>query len=130
MFPNVTVPEPTAFFFPRWFTDPLYRGSYSNWPASLVPQHHTNLRATLGRLWFAGEALSEKYFGVCLCQSFFRPFFGDAIVLIFLTLTGFLHGAYYEGEDAGASVAQCLEGRGCTVRPHIQDIYNVASYDV
>jgi|SRR5712671_6373532 len=66
MFPNVTIPEPTAFLFPRWFSDPLYRGSYSNWPASFVTQHHTNLRAPLGRLWFAGEALSEKYFGMCL----------------------------------------------------------------
>ena len=79
MFPDVTVPEPTAFFFPRWFGDPLFRGSYSNWPASLVPQHHTNLRANLGRLWFAGEALSEKYFGMCPCQV------GDAMVLTFDT---------------------------------------------
>jgi polyamine oxidase len=63
MYPNVTIPEPTAFLFPRWHTDPLYRGSYSNWPPSFVTQHHTNLRASLGRLWFAGEALSEKYFG-------------------------------------------------------------------
>ena len=79
MFPDVTVPEPMAFFFPRWFQDPLYRGSYSNWPASLVPQHHTNLRANLGRLWFAGEALSQKYFGMCL---FKLSVFGDGMVLI------------------------------------------------
>ena len=71
MFPNVTIPEPTAFLFPRWYNDPLYRGSFSNWPASLVPQHHTNLRAPLGRLWFAGEALSEKYFGMFVFFSVF-----------------------------------------------------------
>ena len=80
MFPDVTVPEPTAFFFPRWFGDPLYRGSYSNWPANLVSQHRTNLRANLGRLWFAGEALSEKHFGMCLVEF---SAFGDATVLIF-----------------------------------------------
>ncbi|KAI0299063.1 amine oxidase [Multifurca ochricompacta] len=105
MYPNVTIPDPTAFFFPRWFSDPLYRGSYSNWPASFVTQHHTNLRASLGRLWFSGEALSEKYFG-------------------------FLHGAYFEGEATGASVAQCLKGQGCAPLPHITKITNSVGYDV
>ncbi|CDO70430.1 hypothetical protein BN946_scf184999.g71 [Trametes cinnabarina] len=64
MFPNVTVPEPIAFHFPRWHTDPLFRGSYSNWPSSFFSEHHENLRANVGeRLWFAGEATSQKYFG-------------------------------------------------------------------
>jgi len=105
MFPNVAVPEPTAFFFPRWYSDPLYRGSYSNWPASFVAQHHTNFRASLGRLWFAGEALSEKYFG-------------------------FLHGAYFEGEATGAEVAQCLKRKGCTPRSHVTAVQNTVPYDV
>ena len=64
MYPKVVIPEPTAFLFPRWFSDPLYRGSYSTWSASFVPQHPVNLRAPLGRLWFSGEAMSEKYFGM------------------------------------------------------------------
>jgi polyamine oxidase len=64
MYPNTTVPEPDAFYFPRWLDDPLYRGSYSNWPSSFLRGHHTNLRATVGqRLWFGGEATSFKYFG-------------------------------------------------------------------
>lgn len=64
MFPNVTIPDPIAFHFPRWARDPLFRGSYSNWPSSFFSQHHQNLRATVGsRLWFAGEATSQKYFG-------------------------------------------------------------------
>ncbi len=70
MFPKVAIPEPTAFLFPRWFSDPLYRGSYSTWPASFVPQHLINLRASLGSLWFAGEALSERYFGMLLLLLF------------------------------------------------------------
>ncbi|KAI0261930.1 amine oxidase [Gloeopeniophorella convolvens] len=105
MFPHTTLPAPSAFLFPRWHSDPLYRGSYSNWPASFVPAHHTNLRATLGRLWFAGEALSEKYFG-------------------------FLHGAYFEGEDAGNAVAACVLGTGCAPRAHIEVVANSAPYDV
>jgi polyamine oxidase len=72
MFPNVKVPDPEAFYFPRWFTDPLYRGSYSNWPASFFSDHHKNLRATVDqRLWFAGEATSMKWFGDCLVATLF-----------------------------------------------------------
>ena len=64
MFPNATIPDPTAFYFPRWHNNPLFRGSYSNWPASFFSGHHQNLRATVDqRLWFAGEATSQKYFG-------------------------------------------------------------------
>ena len=67
MYPNTTIFEPDAFYFPRWKSDPLYRGSYSNWPSSFLKAHHTNLRATVdGRLWFGGEATSLKYFGTCV----------------------------------------------------------------
>jgi polyamine oxidase len=64
MYPNMTVPDPVAFHFKRWNADPLFRGSYSNWPASFVPGQGENLRATVDqRLWFAGEATSLKYYG-------------------------------------------------------------------
>ncbi|KAF7368646.1 Amine oxidase [Mycena venus] len=105
MFPNITIPTPTAFFFPRWFSDPLYRGSYSNWPASFVSPHHTNLRANVGqRLWFSGEAMSQKYFG-------------------------FLHGAYFEGMDAGERVADCvLSGGHCKSLPFVESVLNASPY--
>ncbi|KAJ8522164.1 hypothetical protein ONZ45_g1243 [Pleurotus djamor] len=65
MFPNISVPEPIDFFFPRWHSDPLYRGSFSNWPPLFTKEHQDNLRANVGeRLWFAGEATSSKYYGV------------------------------------------------------------------
>ena len=73
MFPNVTIPTPTDFFFPRWHSDPLFRGSYSNMPAAFVPAHQDNLRATVDeRLWFAGEATSFKFYGTHLgyCVNF------------------------------------------------------------
>ena len=67
MYPDITIPEPDDFYFPRWHSDPLYRGSYSNWPAALVLAHHANLRAPVQqRLWFAGEATSLKYFGTVI----------------------------------------------------------------
>ena len=64
MFPNVTIPEPLDFYFQRWHSDPLFRGSYSNWPANFLSEHQGNLRANVDdRLWFAGEATSKKWFG-------------------------------------------------------------------
>ncbi|KAI9430827.1 amine oxidase [Lactarius indigo] len=105
MFPNVTVPEPAAFFFPRWFSDPLYRGSFSTWPASFVPQHRINLRAPLGRLWFSGEAMSEKYFG-------------------------YLHGAYFEGEATGKQIVECIKDQKCNPQSPILGIQNTYPYGV
>ncbi|KAJ6619021.1 hypothetical protein B0H10DRAFT_2176066 [Mycena sp. CBHHK59/15] len=72
MYPDIEIPEPLDFWFPRWHSDPLYRGSYSNWPSSFFSEHHENLRANVYRLFFAGEHTSQKYFG-------------------------FLHGAYFSG---------------------------------
>ncbi|KAI9430824.1 amine oxidase [Lactarius indigo] len=105
MFPNVAIPEPMAFLFPRWFSDPLYRGSYSTWPASFIPQHLINLGTSLGNLWFAGEATSERYFG-------------------------FLHGAYFEGEAAASQIAQCIKGQRCYPQPPILYAQNTFPYNV
>lgn len=86
MFPNVTVPEPIAFEYPRWTKTPWAYGSYSNWPIGTTLEMHQNLRANTGRLWFAGEATSAEYFG-------------------------FLHGAWFEGMEAGSQVAALLKGQ-------------------
>lgn len=64
MFPNATIPAPLDFYFQRWYSDPLFRGSYSNWPANFLSEHQVNLRANVEeRLWFAGEATSKMHFG-------------------------------------------------------------------
>jgi len=75
MFSNVTVPEPSEFFFPRWHSNKLFRGSYSNWPPAFTSQHLDNLRANVNRLYFAGEATSRKYFGQIFFISIFRTKF-------------------------------------------------------
>jgi len=49
MFPEEDIPEPVDFWFHRWHSDKLYRGSYSNWPANFLQPHHDNLRANVGR---------------------------------------------------------------------------------
>ncbi|KAF9814640.1 hypothetical protein IEO21_05003 [Rhodonia placenta] len=106
MYPGTTIPEPTAFYFPRWHSNPLFRGSYSNWPPSFFSGHHENLRATVEqRLWFAGEATSIKYFG-------------------------FLHGAYYEGLDVATDLALCIQAGGCAGLAHVAEIKNAYPYVV
>ncbi|KAL0952569.1 hypothetical protein HGRIS_006825 [Hohenbuehelia grisea] len=106
MFPNSTIPPPDDFFFYRWHADPLYRGSYSNWPPSFAIEHHENLRATVKeRLWFAGEATSLKYFG-------------------------FLHGAYFEGLGVTEKLVECIRQTRCAGLPHIEQAHNVRPYHI
>ncbi|KAK8166312.1 hypothetical protein IWX90DRAFT_465878 [Phyllosticta citrichinensis] len=88
MFPDVDVPEPLAFMYPRWSLEPWTHGSYSNWPVGVTLEMHQNLRANVGRLWFAGEANSAEYYG-------------------------FLHGAWFEGRDVGERVAGLVKSGGC-----------------
>ncbi|PWY86757.1 amine oxidase [Aspergillus heteromorphus CBS 117.55] len=85
MFPDVDVPDPIHFLYPRWTTEPWAYGTYSNWPPSTSLEMHENLRANTGRLWFAGEATSPTYFG-------------------------FLHGAWFEGRAAGREIGALLNG--------------------
>ncbi|KZT19152.1 amine oxidase [Neolentinus lepideus HHB14362 ss-1] len=93
MYPGVEIPEPTSFHIPHWLSDPLFRGSYSNWPAGFTRAQHAVVRAKTGgrgRVWFAGEHTSERWF------------------------VGFLHGAYYEGVAAAEEIVECLRGgAGC-----------------
>lgn len=84
MFGPENVPQPTAFMYPRWgLTDWAY-GSYSNWPTGVTLKDHQNLRANVGRLFFAGEHTSSSYYG-------------------------YLQGAYFEGRDVGNRVASCVK---------------------
>jgi polyamine oxidase len=83
MFPNITVPEPIAFTYPRWTQTNWTHGSYSNWPAGTSFETHELLRKPVGRLFFAGEATSSEYFG-------------------------YLHGAWFEGQAAGGKIAEIV----------------------
>lgn len=111
MFPNVTVPEPTAFMYPRWTKNEATYGSYSNWPVGTTLEMHQNLRANTDRLWYAGEATSAQFFG-------------------------FVHGAYFEGREAGLEVAALLNGQKCVSlyndtmfcgsRPHYKELHGTS----
>jgi polyamine oxidase len=86
MFGADKVPEPIAFMYPRWSLEPWAYGSYSNWPNGVTLEMHQNLRANLGRLYFAGEATASEYYG-------------------------FLQGAWYEGQTAASKIASCIQGQ-------------------
>lgn len=124
MFPNVTIPELLDFKFPRWCSDPLYRGSYSNWPPSFFSEHHDNLRANVDRLFFAGEATSQKYFGSFISIRWWWP--GQLTP----NLTGFLHGAYFEGLSVGQEMVKCIRGKGCAGLKHSEEVKNTSPYGV
>lgn len=100
MFPNAAIPEPIAFMYPRWSMTPWAHGSFSNWPPGLSLEGHQNLRANVQRLFFAGEATSAEFYG-------------------------YLHGAYFEGKNAGELVAACVGGKGlpaCTEMAHYETL--------
>lgn len=124
MYPNTTIPEPDAFYLPRWHSDPLYRGSYSNWPSSFLKDHHTNLRATVGRrLWFGGEATSLKYFGRSSgSRSPSSPSGPGPLTGTRASWLGYLHGAYYEGQKMAEEIVRCIEDGGCDGLPHVEEI--------
>jgi polyamine oxidase len=85
------IPRPVDILVPRWSVDPLFRGSYSNWPLGALDQHHENLRKRVGSsLHFSGEAMSEEAFG-------------------------YVQGAWDEGINSADEVAQCLTSGGCEV---------------
>ena len=86
MYGAENIPRPISFLYPRWSLERWTCGSYSTWPLPATTlEQHQNLRANLGRLYSAGEATSAQY-------GYF----------------GFLQGAYFEGKEAGETVADCL----------------------
>ncbi|KAL1688743.1 hypothetical protein GGG16DRAFT_126991 [Schizophyllum commune] len=82
MFPNATLPA-FDLTYHDWAADPLFHGSYSNFPPSWDPNLHRNLRSSVGhgRLRWAGEAGSATWFG-------------------------FLHGAYADGK--ATELIECI----------------------
>lgn len=93
------IPEPTDILFPRWHTNPLFRGSYSNWPIGELDEHHANMKASLhNRVFFAGEAMSAEYYG-------------------------FLQGAWFSGQETALHVTQCIKTK-CPAAEYYPTITN------
>jgi polyamine oxidase len=97
------IPDATEIHVPRWHTDPLFRGTYSNWPIGQVKEHFENVRAPLNTLFFTGEHTNQEYFG-------------------------FVHGAMISGNETGNAIAECILGE-CPVYPFHPVLVNCDHHD-
>ncbi|KAL2936100.1 Polyamine oxidase [Bienertia sinuspersici] len=82
------IPNPTQIMIPRWYSDRLYRGTFTNWPAGYTIQKHNNLRAPVGSVYFTGEHTHPE-------------------------LYGYADGAYYAGVNTAKDVINCLKRKMC-----------------
>jgi len=69
-----------AIYYYRWSRDPFTQGSYSEPVVGFTSEDFNKLGQNLGRLYFAGEATSEDWYG-------------------------FIQGAYFTGEEKGKLIA-------------------------
>lgn len=91
----------------RWSTTPWVYGSYSNWPPRLTLEGYQNLRAHIGRVRYASEATSSEFYGS-------------------------LHGASFEGKDAGRKIAAWLNDgthRYCSSGNMYETLYRTTRLD-
>ncbi|CAI0398705.1 unnamed protein product [Linum tenue] len=72
------IPDPEQILVPRWLSNRLFRGSYSNWPVGYKQSNHKQLKDPVGPIFFTGEHTSTKYLGFAdgaycagLCNFFF-----------------------------------------------------------
>lgn len=57
------IPEPDTMLIPKWWSDRLYKGSYSNWPNGYTNHRYHDLQQPFGRIYFAGEHTNSTYLG-------------------------------------------------------------------
>jgi len=87
IFPKERIPRPTAYLVPRWGKDPLFHGSFTNWPIGMRKESWSNLVAPLSqRVFFGGEMASHDFYG-------------------------YVHGGYLAGIKAASDVRACLEDK-------------------
>lgn len=83
------IPDPVDIFVTNWSNNPNTFGSYSNWPLGYTEAEWLAMSRTEGRLFFAGEHMSDEYFG-------------------------YLHGAYFSGIGVADGVVSAIESEGIT----------------
>jgi len=54
---------PEEILVPDWHTNPLFFGTYSNWPVGVSDTTYKNMDAPLGNLYMAGEACGQNFSG-------------------------------------------------------------------
>lgn len=82
MFPGKDVPKADGIYVPKWFSDPLFRGSFSNWPIGVDDLVFKRLQAPIESVYFTGEHTSPEY-------------------------NGYVHGAYLQGISVADALWKC-----------------------
>ncbi|XP_078696523.1 uncharacterized protein LOC144924814 [Branchiostoma floridae x Branchiostoma belcheri] len=82
------IPEPESILVPRWLTNPLFFGAYSNWPVHVSARDFEKLAAPVGRLYFGGEATHPRY-------------------------NGYVQGGYLSGIDQANAILKCMQQGVC-----------------
>ncbi|PFX17977.1 Polyamine oxidase [Stylophora pistillata] len=75
------IPEATDIYYRRWSKEPLMQGAYSEPVVGMTSEDWENIGKNLGRLYFAGEATSEEWYG-------------------------YMQGAYLTGDQNGKMIAE------------------------
>ncbi|XP_021718949.1 polyamine oxidase-like [Chenopodium quinoa] len=57
------IPDATDIMIPRWYSDRLYRGTFTNWPVGYTTEKHNNLKAPVENVFFTGEHTHAELFG-------------------------------------------------------------------
>ncbi len=84
------IPECLEIIVPKWLQDPLFRGSYSNWPIGLTKADSTKLGTPIERVFIRGEASHPNQ-------------------------NGWIHGALLEGQQTAKEIKFCMDDESSTV---------------
>ncbi|KAG0555932.1 hypothetical protein KC19_11G013800 [Ceratodon purpureus] len=90
------VPTADDIYVPKWVADPLFRGSYSNWPVGAEPIVFQQLQAPVENIYFTGEHTSELY-------------------------SGYVHGAHLQGMSIANSLLDCKKNQKCAPTAQVYD---------
>ncbi|KAK3585129.1 hypothetical protein CHS0354_034260 [Potamilus streckersoni] len=63
MYSGRRIPQPVAYSIPRWYSDPLFRGAYSNWPPGYTLDTFNGLQAPVDKIYFAGDYGDRHNYG-------------------------------------------------------------------
>lgn len=78
--------DTTDIFYPRWFTNPFTRGSFTYFPLGTTSEDITNLAMNLENLYFAGEGTSVDW-------------------------CGYMQGAYLTGQEKARRISSVIKQR-------------------
>ncbi|KAK3585131.1 hypothetical protein CHS0354_034261 [Potamilus streckersoni] len=92
MYGGRRIPQPVAYAIPRWYSDPLFRGAFSNWPPGYTLDTFNGLQAPVDKIYFAGD-------------------YGDRHNY------GYVHGSYLSALRVAEDIDMCIRNPSFCVEP-------------